>query len=314
MTAAGLSHSSPPIDLDRIVATASRHAGLPSGASEIRHFANAVYLLDAAPVVARVAYGPHAVTKSQTGIAVTRWLVGQGFPATAPVEIPSGRPQPIIVRDARRDVAVTFWRYYPQPTDAGAPASDELGRITKQLHRLAPPDIALPEYRPLRSLQAVLRDPIADAALGAQDRAWLVGRATDLCAAYDEMHFPLGTGFIHADVYVGNLLWDLTGNGHRVVLGDWDSACIGPREIDLVATYQEPRFGEDPAEVQAFADGYGYDLASWRGYPTLMDIRDLSTLTALIRLAPQHTGSAAELAHRLHTLKRGDRVTHWNGQ
>lgn len=312
--ASSTSLSRPPTNLDQLVAAASRQAGLPTAASQIRHFANAVYLLSEVPVVARVAYGPHAVAKSATGVAVSKWLTDQGFPATAPVDLPSGSDQPIVVREAGRDVAVTFWRYYPQPDGSGCPPSDDLGRLTRHLHGLAAPDLALREYQPLRSLHAVLTDSVSEAALAHDERRWLLAQLEDLRAAYDTLEFPLGRGLIHADVYVGNLLWAVTDPKHRVVLGDWDSVCIGPREIDLVATYQEPRFGADPAEVGKFSDAYGYDLASWHGYQTLMDIRDLSTLTALIRLAPTNHRSARELAHRIDTLKRADRFALWTGQ
>ena len=98
------------------------------------------------------------------------------------------------------------------------------------------------------------------------------------------------------------------------MLGDWDSVATGPREIDLIATYHEPRFGEPAETVDAFADAYGYDLRSWPGYQTLYDIRELSTLTALVQLAPGRAASAAELHHRLLTLRQSATGEIWHGQ
>ncbi len=46
----------------------------------------------------------------------------------------------------------------------------------------------------------------------------------------------------------------------------------------------------------------------------LYEIRELSTLTALVRLAPTKPASARELMHRLDTLKRSDTTTIWHGQ
>jgi len=113
-------------------------------------------------------------------------------------------------------------------------------------------------------------------------------------------------------MYTGNLLW--SGDDHSVVLGDWDSVCFGPREIDLAPTFTATRFGLDVASVDRFAAEYGYDLRAWSGYSTLRAIRELSTLTALVRLAPNKPASARELQHRLDTLRQGDATALWTRQ
>jgi len=296
-------------DLDRVLAIACAEAGFPARARLLRHFANAVYLLDGVPVVARVGYGPDAAGKAATAVAVTRWLAKQRFPVTEPVTLPSGAEQPIVVAGHGRDVAVSFWRYYPQPDD-GWPNTTTLGRIARHLHDLPAPPVTLADYRPLRSLHAALTDARHDST----GRDWLLGRVADLREAYSELDFPLGRGFIHGDVYTGNLLWVTAGGETAVVLGDWDSVCVGPRELDLIPTYHEPRFGVDPATVNAFAAAYGHDLRDWHGYRTLYDIRELSTLTALVRLAPTSPASARELAHRLDSLKNRRHTVTWHGQ
>jgi hypothetical protein len=64
-----------------------------------------------------------------------------------------------------------------------------------------------------------------------------------------------------------------------VLLCDWDTVSIGPREIDLVPIQHERRFGASSHFVDAFASAYGYDVTTWAGYSVLLEIRELSTLT-----------------------------------
>ncbi|MFD1323224.1 phosphotransferase family protein [Micromonospora sonneratiae] len=209
---------------------------------------------------------------------------------------------------------MTFWRYYPQPAGIGWPDTRALGHIASRLHKLPIPSVDLPHYKPLRSLAATLADPAARLAVTDQEHAWLTVRIDELRAAFNQLDFPLGGGLIHSDLYVGNLLWNTDGHRNSVVLGDWDSVSIGPREVDLIPTYAEPRFGTSPATVDLFARAYGYDLRLWDGYNVLLDIRELSTLTALIRLAPDDVRLKDELTHRLRLLLSGNRATLWHGQ
>jgi hypothetical protein len=299
------------------VADACRLAGLPTGARLLRHFANAVYLLDEVPVVVRVGSGPNMVGKATTAVAAVRWLAARDFPVTELAALPSGVEQPLVLDRAAAPVVVTFWRFYPQPARAGWPGTDLLGRTAAGLHAVpAPPPIELPVYQPLRSVSAAATDPSARLAMEPAQREWLVERIDTLRAAFANLNFPLGSGLIHGDMYNGNLLWagDRGGRRHPVVLGDWDSVAIGPREVDLIPTYAEPRFGVPAVSVDAFARAYGHDLRGWSGYEVLYDIRELSTLTALIRLGPTDERLKGELSHRLHLLIRGDRTTRWNGQ
>jgi hypothetical protein len=314
VTASPGSSNRPPADLTDLVDEVCRRAGYPPGASLLRHFANAVYLLTDAPVVARVGYGPHAVAKATTAIAVTRWLIEQDFPVTAPADLPSGANQPLISYRSDQPVVTTFWRYYPQPAGIGWPDTAALGHVASALHKLSEPPTTLPSYQPLRTLATTVNDPAARLALSEEEHAWLAGRIDKLRTAFAELRFPLGRGLIHGDMYTGNLLWNTADQRHPVVLGDWDSVCLGPREIDLIPTYAEPRFGVDLATVDAFADAYGQDLRRWDGYDVLYDVRELSTLTALIRLAPGSARLKTELVHRLDLLMSGDRATRWRGQ
>jgi Ser/Thr protein kinase RdoA (MazF antagonist) len=301
-------------DVNWLLDHACRQAGYQGGGRLLRRFSNAVYLLDAAPVVARVACGRDAAATACTSLGVVRWLIEQGFPAAAPTDPPSGVDQPITIDQDCQQTAVTFWRYHPQPAGQRHPDAAALGRLAARLHKLPVPPIPLPRYEPLQSL----RDTLAHAAevvLNDDHRAWLTRRVSRVREAFTYLDFPLENGLIHADMVTGNLLWNSDAASHEpVLLCDWDSVCIGPREVDLIPIHHEPRFGAQRGLVSAFVDSYGYDLSQWSGYPIFHEIRELSTLAALILLAQSNSRSAAELRHRVDSLVRGDHEVLWHAQ
>jgi aminoglycoside phosphotransferase (APT) family kinase protein len=220
----------------------------------LRHFASAVYLIEDVPVVARVAYGPGSAERARTAITTAGWLAGIGFPATEPAAL-SGE-QPMVFSESA-EVAVTFWRYYPQPSEAPEWDPGVLGDLARRLHGLTSvPPASLPRFQPLRSISRAL-DRAAAEAIYEDSLRWL-RRRINVLEEYDELEFPLGEGMIHADMYTGNLL-EASG-AHPAVLGDWDSVCIGPREIDLIPTCTATRFGLPVASVDRFVAAYGYDL------------------------------------------------------
>jgi aminoglycoside phosphotransferase (APT) family kinase protein len=299
----------PPADLDELVARACRQVGIPIGRQRLlRHYGNAVYLIEDAQIVARVAYGAGSVDRARTAVAVTQWLTSEGFPATEPTAVAIG-DQPVIFAGPG-EVAVTFWRYYPQPPQDHGWDLAVLGHTARRLHDFtSAPPIPLPTFTPLRSIRQTVRNALA-AGHGQEDELrWLSHRVDSLLQQWESLEFPLATGLIHGDMYSGNLLRGVDGSA---VLGDWDSVCVGPREIDLAPTFSAARFGLETASIDRFAIAYGYDLRGWPGYWTLRAIREVSTLTALVRLAPIQESSATELRHRLRTLRSNDSATTWN--
>jgi hypothetical protein len=302
----------PPQDLDRIVAEACAAATIQASRfRSLRHFANAVYLIEDVPVVARVAYGPGAIERSTRAVSIARWLGAQGLPVTEPATT-GNSPQPITV-DSDREVAVTFWRYYPQPIQERAHDPASLAVIARSLHLLRPPpSIPLPEFQPMRSVSEAVKYAEPGRGIGADEINFLRYRISELLDDYCELTFPLGVGLIHGDMYAGNLLW--VEDRRSVVLGDWDSVCVGPREIDLAPTFTSTRFGLSATAVDRFASAYGYDLRQWPGYRILRAMREMSTLTALVRLAPADSNAADELRHRVGTLRRGDASAVWTAQ
>jgi aminoglycoside phosphotransferase (APT) family kinase protein len=150
--------------------------------------------------------------------------------------------------------------------------------------------------------------------LAYDDRAWLTDRATALAQQVKSLPSQLGTGLIHADMWAGNLLHHPDGGLDGWLLGDWDSVCIGPREVDLSPTSVAVRFGVDPANADRVAEGYGFEIREWPSYPLLRETRELSTLSALIKLAPADPASARELNLRVTSLRAGDTTVRWNRQ
>jgi hypothetical protein len=80
----------------------------------------------------------------------------------------------------------------------------------------------------------------------------------------------------------------------------------GPRETDLIPTLQAPRFGLPEDQRDAFIAAYGHDIRFWPGYPILRRIRELSTLSALLRDGHIDPAARQELQIRLRSLRTGD--------
>ncbi|GAB4087313.1 hypothetical protein GCM10028784_39430 [Myceligenerans cantabricum] len=283
--------ASPP---DAAVA-ACRAWDLPDDVVPLHAHATSVFLVPRADAVVRVS-GADQHTSLARSVTLARWLSEHGLPVTTPLDV----PQPF----AAGDYAVTVWWHLPQH-ERPTPHPEHLGRLLRRLHALPQPPIDLPAYQPHETLRPQIP---RSAALRAADRHWLLARSDALLAAYDRLDFPLGHGLIHGDAYPGNTLW----NGNDVVLGDWDEAAFGPRELDLANTFQGIRFGRSDADLHAFSLAYGHDLTHWPGLPVLTELRDLHTLGSFIRRADHGDAEAArQLAFRLGTLRAKDRTALW---
>lgn len=265
------------------------------GARLIRLFASAVYHLPEVGAVARIARrtSPRTIDTAARSLSVTKWLADTyDFPTVTPL---------IDVPLEAHDCVVTFWHYLPQ--EGKPPTAADLGRLLRQLHCLPPPELPLHGYQPLRSVRRAVG---FSRAITESERSWLLDHCHRLSADYESLDFSLPPGMIHGDAWLGNVLRD----GERVVLSDWDSVSWGPREMDLVPTLAAVRFGLPKADQDAFIAAYGYDITTWPGYPVLKDIRELSTLTALLRNAHADERSLDELRRRLRSIQTGD-DQHW---
>jgi hypothetical protein len=263
------------------VDVACRQVGLdPRDAWLIHHYANVVFHLPVEGAVARVARSSGRPEAAQTAVEVTRWLVDEhGFPATRPLP---GLPA-IPVTD---DVVVTFWTHYPQPSPAPEPTSADLGSLIRRLHDLPPPQVELPPWRPLTSLETTVRSAQPTAVFTEQDQVWVLEQIRQVRAGLDGLEWSLGYGLIHGDAWAGNLLTDVVSGPPRFVLGDWDAVAYGPREVDLAPTWHAAsRYGRGHDWADDFAEAYGYDLTNWPGHGLLMQLRDLMQLTGPLRRA-----------------------------
>jgi len=269
----------------------------PTGAVLMRYHVNAVYHLPHARAVVRLS-AARRLDQARRSIDVTRWLIAGGFPATAPLDV----LQPVPTDGCM----ATFWRYYDQ-TGRSLPPPPKLAQLLRQLHRFEPPPLPLPTYQPLTSFLDELRAH-GPHVLVAPEYAFLQDQAEELLTTYGGLPSALGSGLIHGDARLGNLLWDQD----AVVLGDWDSVSIGPREFDLVITYQGTRYGRSAADLDAFTQAYSWDVRQWPGYATLRAIRDLQTLGAPLRLAEDRPDVAAELHHRIRGLMAHDNEQQWH--
>ncbi|GAA1309710.1 aminoglycoside phosphotransferase family protein [Saccharothrix xinjiangensis] len=271
----------------------------PTEARLLHHRSNAVYLLPREHVVVRLAPAtPLRHERAVTAIAVTRWLAADSAPiALAPMP----GDQPVVVADA----IVTFWPWRPTTPPPG-PA--DLAAPLRHLHHLPPPPFDVPRYQPLRRLREALsldsNRPVP--MLTDDDHAWLHEQISHALDAFTTTDFPLGTGLVHADAHSENLVRD----GEDWVLIDWDQACIGPRELDLVASLPD-HFHTPEAERTAFRNAYGHDPTQWSEWRILRDITELHSLGSYIRLAPDKPAAAQELNIRLRSLRSGDRSIRW---
>ncbi|WP_459545150.1 phosphotransferase family protein [Nocardia sp. X0981] len=273
--------------------------GLNSSAAQLLHRrSNVVWRVD--DVVVRLAPDtPLRRTRAATSIAVTRWLAST---ATEPIALnPLPGDQPVLTDNA----VATFW---PHRRPTADPAAGDIARLVRLLHKQPTPPFRVPEYLPLQRLCEALEVDAARAqpVLSRQDRAWLQHQANELIAAFGATRFPLGYGLVHADAHEENMVLD---NGNWVLI-DWDNACYGPRELDLVGTLPD-HFHTPHAERAEFVRTYGYDLLEWPGWTLLRDITEYHSLGSYIRLAADMSRAAKELHRRVESLRTGNREVVW---
>jgi aminoglycoside phosphotransferase (APT) family kinase protein len=281
------------------LAAACAQAGLDARDAAVLHIrANAVYHLPREGVVARIRYAPGVpgavLERYEASIRVTRWLRGQEFPATEPLDV----DQPVVVADH----VATFWRYVITTGTTGRDAAT-LGHLLRRLHAWPAPDVSLPAANLLGSLRV---DLDSSDVVTAGERDWLLARAAELEQQYQRTNGVLGTGLLHGDAHSGNLLHSPGG----VVLGDWDSVSYGPRELDLVPTSMWRRFGRPRAEWDQFCVAYHINADDLPGLQLLQQLRELHALAAYVRNATD-PDFRAELAKRVTSLQAGADTPPW---
>lgn len=271
-----------------------------TGARLLRAHSNSVYLLPSADLVARIGGGHDAFGRAVRAVDVCRWLAEQQYPAVLPADL----AQPLVIDGS----PVTFWHYIKGEMPRPDVAVVQLGELLARLHGLPAPDIALPQLDPLARLRAALAN---DAALPEDARQWLSERTEYLSQAWVDLRSPLGTGLVHGDAQVGNLIREEA--SAKVWLADWDSVAIGPREWDLISVEVEHRFHGPGHSRDGIRAGYGYDMTEWPKWTIVRDVYELRSIAAHIRRAGEGSQPhLAEALHRVETLRAGDLVARWH--
>jgi Ser/Thr protein kinase RdoA (MazF antagonist) len=277
---------------------ACAQAGLSSdGAELLRLGENAIYQLAADPVVVRIARSADRLPRVRRELCVARWLAASNVPA---VHVVDEIDQPILVHDR----PVTFWH----TVTGGDPVPDhiDLARLLAAFHmapdcpcELASFDPLGPSFSRLANADAVARD----------DSDFLGARCDELNDELQHLEFALPRGPIHGDAHTRNLLTD---NG-QVVLIDFESAAVGPREWDLLPTaIGVERYGRPERQYREFADAYSFDVRTWPGYPVLREVRELTMTTWIMQNIGESPAVAAEFALRVGSLRERDLERAWH--
>jgi hypothetical protein len=98
-----------------------------------------------------------------------------------------------------------------------------------------------------------------------------------------------------------------------VVLLDFESTAVGPREWDLLPTaIGVERYGRREQQYREFAGTYGFDVRAWAGYPVLREVRELTMTTWIMQNIAESPAVAAEFALRVTSLRERDFQRAWN--
>jgi Ser/Thr protein kinase RdoA (MazF antagonist) len=277
---------------------ACAQAGLSSdGAELLRLGENAIYQLAADPVVVRIARSADRLPRVRRELCVARWLAASNVPA---VHVVDEIDQPILVHDR----PVTFWH----TVTGGDPVPDhiDLARLLAAFHMAPDCPCELASFDPLGPSFSRLAN--ADT-VAAADSDFLRARCDELNDELQHLEFALPRGPIHGDAHTRNLLTD---NG-QVVLIDFESAAVGPREWDLLpSAIGVERYGRPERQYREFADAYGFDVRTWPGYPVLREIRELTMTTWIMQNIGESQAVAAEFALRVGSLRERDFARAWH--
>ncbi len=266
----------------------------------LRLHSNAVFHLPDPDLVARISTGRDTHRRIAASLAVTAWLAKQGFPTVAPAH-----PHPV----QAGPFLASFWQYI-DITDTDRTAT-QLASILRELHAMTAPPFELPSMNMPGMLKACAATVTAHPeAFNDGDETFLADRIAELGHQCDDLRFALPSGLIHGDAHPNNLLPTTT---ERVLIGDWDNTCLGPREWDLVQPhYFHRRFATTKDDLDRAAQVYGWDIRSWAGLDTLIAVREITGLGSYIRTAAAKPSTRHELTHRIATLRAEDTLAPWH--
>jgi hypothetical protein len=272
---------------------ACRSAGIePAEPRLLRHQTNAVYLIETAAVVVKIARPDYAIDDIRRTVDLTRWLVAQQFPTVPLYDV----DQPAIIDGS----GVTFWRYLPQRKPISAP--DIAGPLRELHHLPKPPNAVVPTLPPLDAISAIRYSLNRESLLSTVEHDFLLDRCAALESRLTELRYERPSCLLHGDPQHRNTLWD----GEQAVLCDWESAIIGPAEWDLITIEIHcRRFRHSEETYQEFCRNYGRDVRQWDGYETMRDIREIRMIATNARKSAPGSRGADEVRRRVAQLRQG---------
>ncbi|MEU8260435.1 aminoglycoside phosphotransferase family protein [Micromonospora sp. NPDC048999] len=266
------------------------------GAQLLRFTNNAVFALPSAGIVIRLARSHRLADRAYKVVELGRWF--------KQVNAPTIRLAPDVAQPVQAGgFLASIWKHIP-PT-APNPTVKDLGSVLRKFHSLGPLPMPLPTWDPIGDA----RSRIVDAeGLSDEDRRFLLDWCDRLDAPVAAIRRRAGSGLVHGDAHVGNLLRPPTG---RALLCDFDATCLGPWQVDLVAVaVGEVRFGRRGAHA-ALADAYGYDVTTDPDWPLLREARELKMIAAAVPVLHSSVGVHAEFATRLRSIQEGHHDARW---
>jgi aminoglycoside phosphotransferase (APT) family kinase protein len=278
----------------------SAHGFSTNDAVLLGRHSNTIIALPTAQLIVRVSGNPDAFDQVNTSVPVTRWLYGRGYPCVAPVNV-----QPFVAQGQ----VISLWRLL-DAVDGPPGSGSELGHLLRSLHDQPHPPTTLIELTdPLASVARALLS--SSEGLDQLDRSWLLERIEQLRRAWTELVPAQRAGLIHGDAHPNNLIRLRSG---EVLLGDWDHVAHGPREWDLIQPhYMARRVARlTDEQLREFTAAYGWDVRTWSGCNTMIEIREISGLSPYIRRASHEQWARDEISHRVGTLRERDTTARWN--
>ncbi|MFJ9371525.1 phosphotransferase enzyme family protein [Nocardia sp. NPDC101769] len=291
-----------PETIDAVLDRACRNVGLdPADARLLRLGENMLYLLESAPVVVRIGRNMTRWDDAVKEVAVAEWLAAQQFPAAQIFEV-KDHQQPIDI-DGH---PITFWQFLPGQA-ADIAEAGILGALLRRLHQLPrPADLPLPPVQGFGHVAARLKS----APIAAADAEFLRRRVDELDQELATLSFQLPVVALHGDAHVKNVM---ICDGQAVLI-DLEAFAVGPAEWDLAKTAAEASMGMlAPADYQAFADAYGYDVTTWSRWPVLQAVMQLKMISWLAQNVDHSPRIRAEYDKRLATIRTGRLVEPWRG-
>jgi Ser/Thr protein kinase RdoA (MazF antagonist) len=281
-----------------ILKQACEQAGLASDHAELLRIGeNAIFCLASAPIVVRIARSADRMRRVRRELCIARWLATAGVPA---IRVYEEIDQPLLV-DGH---PVSFWHAVtggePEPNHV------DLARLLAAFHAAPDCPCDLAAFDPIPNSERRLEVPVG---IDVRDADFLRDYCADLGRRLKRLDFALPIGPIHGDAHTQNLLTD----DGQVVLLDFESSAIGPREWDLLPmAVAVDRYGLPEDSYREFADAYGFDVRTWDGYPILREVRELGMTTWIMQNAQASPAAAAEFALRAASLRERDTQRAWN--